>query len=73
MNRIGLFKRACEALWGPQYRSEGARQLVVSLRTMMRYDAGESPIPEETMVKLTKPLEERNDEIEKFAARMHRM
>jgi len=64
MNRITLFKRACEALWGPQYRSEGARHLNVSLRTMMRYDAGDSPIPEEIVRTLVTMLNDRMDEID---------
>jgi predicted transcriptional regulator len=68
-----LFQRACEALWGSRYRSDGARALGVSLRTMMRYDAGESPIPDEITGKLADLLDERNDQIEKIAARMSRM
>ena len=53
MDRIALFKRACEALWGTRYRSDGARELDISPRTMMRYDAGETTIPGEIMGKLT--------------------
>ena len=68
-----MFKRACEALWGSRYRSDGARELDISLRTMMRYDAGESPIPGEIMGKLTDLLEKRNDQIEKIAASMNRI
>lgn len=40
---------------------------------MMRYDAGESPIPEEIMGKLAELLDERNDQIEKITASMNRM
>jgi hypothetical protein len=40
---------------------------------MMRYDAGESPIPPEIMGKVATLLEERNDQIEKIAARFDRM
>ncbi|UYN96576.1 MAG: hypothetical protein KIT25_06485 [Enhydrobacter sp.] len=72
MNRLTLFKRVCMALWGPQYRSEGARQLDISLRTMMRYDAGESPVPEEIMDKLTSILERRTREINELTDRMER-
>jgi hypothetical protein len=61
VNRIALFKRASAALWGARYRSDGARQLGISLRTMMRYDAGESPIPDEIMDKLTEFLNSRSD------------
>ena len=36
-----LFQQVAAALWGRDYRSEGARQLGVHLRTFMRWDAGE--------------------------------
>lgn len=73
MDRLKLFQRACGALWGSRYRSDGARELDISLRTMMRYDAGETAIPEEIMGKLADLLNFRNDEIEKIATRMSRM
>jgi hypothetical protein len=40
-----MLKQADEALWGPQYRSEMARQLDVHLRTVMHWDNGETAIP----------------------------
>ena len=54
-----LFRSACAALWGPQYRSEAARQLDVSLRTLMRYDAGERDVPAALLVRLAKLLRQR--------------
>ncbi len=45
MNRTVL-KAAGEALWGAQYRSEMARQLDVHLGMVMRWDAGETAIPQ---------------------------
>ena len=53
---LKTFKAACAALWGPQYKSEGARQLGVSLSTMNRYDAGTSPINGDIEAKLVKLL-----------------
>jgi hypothetical protein len=43
MNRT-TFKATCTALWGPQYRSEAARQLKVHLRTVMRWDTGDTKV-----------------------------
>ena len=54
------FRAACELLWGPQYRSEAARQLKISLRTLMRYNAGESPIPEGIVRRLHTLLNDRS-------------
>lgn len=44
MNRT-MPRAAGEAPWGPQYCSEAARQLGLGLRSVMRYDAGERPVP----------------------------
>jgi hypothetical protein len=44
-----MLKAAGETLWGPQYRSEMARQLGLHLRTMMRWDAGERQVSEATL------------------------
>jgi len=64
MNRIKLFKTICEALWGPQYRSEAARQLGVSLRTLMRYVADESPIPDDIVGRLRTLLDDRIENLD---------
>ena len=42
-----MLKQAGELLFGPQYRSELARQLGVHLRTVMRWDAGGDDDPGE--------------------------
>jgi hypothetical protein len=52
VTRVKLFKAVCKTMWGPRYRSEAARRLGISLRTMMRYDAGESPIPDDVLGRL---------------------
>ena len=39
-----LFRAAAMALWGSQYRSEAARQFGLALRTVMRWDRGQTAI-----------------------------
>lgn len=69
MNRSTL-KAAGEALWGPQYRSEMARQLDVHLRTVMRWDRGETSIPEAAGARLSQLLVKRKGEIDKVLAKL---
>ncbi len=69
MNRTTL-KAAGEALWGPQYRSEMARQLDVHLRTVMRWDRGETSIPEIAGARLSQLLVKRKAEIDKVLAKL---
>jgi len=64
MNRTTL-KAAGEALWGPHYRSELARACSVHLRTAMRWDRGESDIPQSTWEVLADLLLERKKQIDK--------
>lgn len=64
MNRTVL-RAACQALWGPNYRSELARNLNVHLRTAMRWDRGESAIPQTTWEALADMLITRKKEIDK--------
>jgi hypothetical protein len=69
MNRT-TFKAACSALWGPQYRSEAARQLKVHLRTVMRWDSGESRVSQSADHKLVVLLKARQLEIAKLVCRL---
>lgn len=69
MNRTTL-KAAGEALWGPQYRSEMARQLGKHLRTVMRWDKGETAIPPEAEDKLVKLLHRRKVEIDRVLIKL---
>ena len=62
MNRK-TFQAACSALWGPQYRSEAARVLGVHLRTLMRWDKGDTKIPATAAQHLVGLLINRDDEI----------
>jgi hypothetical protein len=61
-----LFQASCTVLWGPQYRSEAARQLGVSLRGLMRYDAGDRAVPPVLLARLAKLLEQRQAAIAKL-------
>ena len=65
-----LFKQCCEALWGPQYRSEGARQLGISLRTMMRYDNGDTAVAPVIDERIRKLLRQRTKHIEQLHAQL---
>jgi hypothetical protein len=59
-----IFQQACEALWGPQYRSPAARELGMHLRTLMRYDAGERTVPPAVFARLAKLLIQHRVQIE---------
>jgi hypothetical protein len=65
-----MLKQAGELLFGPQYRSELARQLGVHLRTVMRWDAGETTIPASALARLAQLLKERRGRID---ALLHRI
>jgi hypothetical protein len=67
-----ILKQAGEALWGPQYRSEMARQLRVHLRTVMRWDAGETAIPASAGRRLAELLEERQARIGLVLSRLRK-
>jgi hypothetical protein len=69
MNRTTL-KAAGQALWGPHYRSELARACKVHLRTAMRWDRGETPIPQATWDRLAALLKARKEQIDKVLARV---
>jgi len=63
--KLRLMQAAATALWGPQYRSEMARQLGVHLRTAMRWNRAESPVPDAILARLSKLLMLRRVEIDK--------
>jgi hypothetical protein len=69
MNRT-MLKAAGEALWGPHYRSEMARHLDVALRTVMRWDNGDSNIPQTAWEKLAALLRRRKTEIDKVLSKL---
>jgi hypothetical protein len=70
MRNLKTMQAAARALWGPHYRSELARALGVHLRTAMRWDRAERPVPDKVFEQLAKLLAERKVEIDKVLARM---
>jgi hypothetical protein len=66
----GSLKQAGEALWGPRYKSEMARQLDVHLRTVMRYDAGERMAPPQVLDQLYGLLIKRQADIRKLVGKL---
>jgi hypothetical protein len=68
--KLRLMQAAATALWGPQYRSEMARQLGVQLRTAMSWDRAERPVPDIMLARLSKLLQMRQLEISKVLENM---
>ena len=69
MNRTVL-KEAASSLWGPMYRTHLARACKVHLRTAMRWDRGESPVPQTTWDVLVKLLAKRKEAIDKVLTKI---
>jgi hypothetical protein len=65
-----MLKAVGQALYGPQYNSEMARQLRVHLRTFMRWQRGERAIPDHLNDKLMKLLTERQQEISRVGLQL---
>ncbi len=53
-----LFRAIGTALYGPQWQSEMARQLDVALRTVQRWSAGSSPVPDSIRPELRTLMDE---------------
>lgn len=66
MTRLDLFKQMMAALYGRDYRSEAARQLGVHLRTLMRWDSGERPVPDAKLHILSVLLRHRRRHIDRL-------
>jgi hypothetical protein len=49
-----MFQASFQALWGPYYISEAARQFGIGRSSATRYDQGEREMPEEVMGQLGK-------------------
>lgn len=69
MNRT-LLKAVGQALYGPQYNSEMARQLRVHLRTFMRWQRGERAIPDYLSDKLIELLRKRQQVISRVGLQL---
>ena len=65
-----MLKQVGEALSSPQHKSEMARQLDVHLRTVMRWDKGETAFPEHAGAKIGKLLHQRQREIDRLLAKI---
>jgi hypothetical protein len=65
-----LLRAAGIVLWGPQYRSEMARQLGRNLRTVMRWDSGERPVPKDALYRLADLLAHQRVASEKLQAKL---
>lgn len=66
MTDLDLFRAIGEALYGPQWQSELARQLDVNLATMRRWATGKFAIPPGIWADLANMLAERQVEIAKL-------
>lgn len=61
-----LFVKCGEALYGPRWQSEIARALDVDDRTIRRWVAGDSPIPNGVNVDLLRLLTDRADDVDEL-------
>lgn len=59
-----IFQSACEAMWGPYYQAEAARQLGIGRSSVVRYDSGDRAVPKVVLGTLAGLLEKRQPKIE---------
>lgn len=69
---LDLLTKAGEALYGPRWQSELARDLDVDDRTMRRWVAGDSPVPSGVAVDLLRLLTERASDIDDLIPKIKR-
>jgi transcriptional regulator GlxA family with amidase domain len=65
-----LLAEAGEALYGPRWQSELARDLEVSIRTMQRWAAGTTDVPAGLYVDLLRLTQERAAVLDDLAPRL---
>lgn len=68
-----LLRAVGEALYGPQWQSELARDLAVADRTMRRWVAGEFNMPEAVPGEILRLCEERGAQLAALAKRLRRI
>jgi plasmid maintenance system antidote protein VapI len=68
---LAMFRTVGEALWGPQYVSEMARQLGISRRTATRYHCGERPISPDVAERLRALLAERQTVLARLSRKLN--
>ena len=66
MNDLDLFRATGEALYGPEWQSELARQLDVNLTTLRRWATGKFAIPAGIWADLGPLIEAKQAEMEKL-------
>lgn len=66
-----LLAECGEALYGPRWQSELARDLAVSDRTVRRWVAGTSEVPAGLWVDLLRLTQERAAQLDALAPRLH--
>jgi hypothetical protein len=57
--RSAIFRRAGLTLYGPRYRSELARLLLVSPRVIRRWEATQAPIPDNVLGEVFEAIKEK--------------
>lgn len=67
-----LLSQAGEALYGPRWQSELARDLDIDDRTMRRWVAGDSSVPSGVAVDLLRLLTERASDIDDLIPKIKR-
>ncbi len=67
-----LLGRCGKALFGASWQSELSRALGVADRTVRRWAAGTSPVPESVAGEIAKLLSERGADIETLLRELHR-
>lgn len=64
MSNTVLFIEAAQAIFGSRWQSELARQIGKDDRTVRRYAAGDSPIPDDVLKTMQGLLAERRDQLD---------
>lgn len=67
-----LLVEAGEALYGPRWQSDLARDLDVSIRTMQRWAAGTTDVPSGLYIDLLRLTQERAAVLDALAPRLHK-
>jgi hypothetical protein len=67
-----LLRETGEALYGPRWQSELARDLDVSDRTIRRWVAGSDDVPEGVYLDLLRLITERADVLDRLEAKLRR-
>lgn len=67
-----LLRECGEALYGPRWQSELARELGVSIRTMQRWSAGTTDVPTGLYLDLLRLTQERAAVLDALAPRLRK-